>query len=277
MEIRMICMDLDGTALQADVRSFSPRLSRVLLEAHRRGVAVTPVTGRQFVLLPEPVRCHPAWEGLAVLCNGTEVRRLATGEVLAEKYMQPESLLAVLDVAEKFSLSMELSSGGTLHLTREALEREQRFGYAFHQTVLDTNGKCVPDLRAFCLESRKPVEKVNLLCVLPERKAEVERALGALPFTWSWSSDSSIELTRRDADKASGMLQVCAMLGIAPEQVLALGDSGNDISMLRSAGLGVAMGNAPEEVRAAARAVTGTNVDDGAAAAIERYVLQKMG
>lgn len=269
----MICMDLDGTALQADARSFSPRLDRALLEAHRRGIAVTPVTGRQFVVLPEPVRCHPAWEGLAVLCNGTEIRRLSTGEVLEAKYMQPESLLDIAALAERFGLAMEISCGGTLHLTREAWDRERSFGYAFHQTVLEAHGKCVPDLRAFCLESRAPAEKVNLFCVSPERRAEVERALSALPFTWSWASSSSLELTRADANKASGMLRVCALLGIAPEQVLALGDSGNDISMLRSAGLGVAMGSAPEEVRAAARAVTLANTADGAAIAIERYAL----
>ena len=187
--------------------------------------------------------------------------------------MQPESLLDIAALAERFGLAMEISCGGTLHLTREAWDRERSFDYAFHQTVLEAHGKCVPDLRAFCLESRAPAEKVNLFCVSPERRAEVERALSALPFTWSWASSSSLELTRADANKASGMLRVCALLGIAPEQVLALGDSGNDISMLRSAGLGVAMGSAPEEVRAAARAVTLTNTADGAAIAIERYAL----
>ena len=60
---------------------------------------------------------------------------------------------------------------------------------------------------------------------------------------------------------------------LSPEQTMAFGDGENDVSMLRAAGLGVAMGNAPEEVLAAADAVTGTNVQDGAAQAIERYIL----
>lgn len=63
------------------------------------------------------------------------------------------------------------------------------------------------------------------------------------------------------------------MLGVGPTQVLALGDSENDIPMLRIAGFGVAMGGAPEGVRTAADAVTATNEGDGAAQAIERWGL----
>lgn len=55
MDIQLIAMDLDGTALLDDHRSFSPRLTAALLEAHRRGIAIAPVTGRQFVLLPPPL------------------------------------------------------------------------------------------------------------------------------------------------------------------------------------------------------------------------------
>ncbi len=73
--------------------------------------------------------------------------------------------------------------------------------------------------------------------------------------------------------KASGVATLAAHYGIHLEQVMAIGDSYNDQEMLRVVGLGVAMGQAPEQVKAAARAVTATNQEDGAALAIERYVL----
>ena len=69
------------------------------------------------------------------------------------------------------------------------------------------------------------------------------------------------------------MRTVCRLLDISREQTLALGDSGNDETMLRQAGLGVAMGTAPDIVKAAAAAVTEPNEHDGAAIAIERYAL----
>ena len=67
--------------------------------------------------------------------------------------------------------------------------------------------------------------------------------------------------------------ETAAILGIDPARTMAIGDSGNDIPMLRAAALGVAMGNATREVKDAADAVTASNMEDGAAIAIERYIL----
>ena len=92
MDIKMICMDLDGTALQADRMTFSPRLEEALVRAHRQGIAVTVVTGRQFGLLPPAVTGHPVWENLAVVCNGGQIRKLATGQLLDQRNIGEASL-----------------------------------------------------------------------------------------------------------------------------------------------------------------------------------------
>ena len=83
-----------------------------------------------------------------------------------------------------------------------------------------------------------------------------------------------MEITHPEATKSAGILALCRLLDIPPEQAVALGDSGNDESMLRTAGLSIAMGNAPEHIRAMADVVTDTNENDGAAIAIERYALK---
>ena len=114
---------------------------------------------------------------------------------------------------------------------------------------------------------------MNLMGLTPALWQELAPTAQALPLSCVWSSPRSMEVTDREATKARGLERVCRLLGVDMGQVMAIGDSGNDISSLRAAGLGVAMGNAPEEVLAAADAVTGTNVQDGAAQAIERYIL----
>ena len=86
MDIQLIAMDLDGTALCPDHASFTPRLEAALLEAHRRGVSIVPATGRQYLLLPPPIQAMPDWADLVVLCNGAEVRRLRTGEIVSAPY-----------------------------------------------------------------------------------------------------------------------------------------------------------------------------------------------
>ena len=85
MDIRLIAMDLDGTALRNDRCSFSPRLIAALEEAHNRGIEIAVITGRQWSMLPPAVQNHPVWENLVVLCNGAQIRRMATGEVLYAK------------------------------------------------------------------------------------------------------------------------------------------------------------------------------------------------
>ena len=73
----------------------------------------------------------------------------------------------------------------------------------------------------------------------------------------------------------SGLLALAEKLGLRRDQVMAVGDSGNDLSMIEDAGLGVAMGNATPEILAAADAVTADNNHDGVALAIEKYALHR--
>lgn len=272
MDIRVICMDLDGTALQRDRASFSPRLQAALEEAHRRGIAVVPVTGRQFGLLPPAVKNHPLWEDLLVACNGGQIRKLATGEILDSLDLEPEALEQLLVLAEKYDLPIEFSVDSRLYLTEHSLALQQEDpGLVFHRDViLAEHGVTVETLGPLC---REGVEKVNLLCIPEEKREAVLRSLDPISVSAVWSSHNCMEITHPDAHKGRGLEEACRILGIPPEQAMALGDSGNDIAMLRRAGLGVAMGNAPDFVKAAADVVAEPFDADGAAKAIEHYAL----
>ena len=83
-----------------------------------------------------------------------------------------------------------------------------------------------------------------------------------------------MEITHPKATKAEGLKALCRLLDIPPEQAMALGDSGNDESILRLAGLGVAMGNAPEHIKALADYVSKADCDhDGVAEIFRKLVL----
>ena len=274
MDIQLICMDLDGTALQNDRCSFSPRLCAALEEAHARGIAIVPVTGRQYGLLPPAVSCHPVWENLAVLCNGGQIRDLRTGEILHHLSISVRALETLLQVAKKYDLPIEFSVDSTLHLTARSLQLQKPWPELdFHlNTILASNGRIVEDLAPLCAAQ---VEKVNLLCISPELRAQVEQDLSCIPVSAVWTSSSCLEITPPDAKKGSALSHLSRLLQIPVENMMTLGDSGNDESMLRAAGLGIAMGNAPDHIKAIADAVTETNDRDGAAIAIEKYALTK--
>lgn len=274
MDIRLICLDLDGTALLSDHSTVSPRLLAALEAAHGRGIAIAPVTGRQFGLLPPFLREHPLWEGLVVLCNGAQIRTLGTGELLHSLHIPSLALELLLELAERYDLPIEFSVDSTLHLTGHSLvlQRDDP-GLKFHRdTILTRHGRVVDSLEPMC---GGLVEKVNLLCIPEELRETVVRDLEEIEVSAVWASGSSMEITHALADKGSGVRELCRLLEVPMEGVLALGDSGNDVTMLREAGWGVAMGNAPEPVKAAANAVTESNIDDGAAIAIERYALER--
>lgn len=273
MDIRMICMDLDGTALQRDRVSFSPRLTAALNAAHEQGIAIVIVTGRQFGLLPPPLKCHPVWENLAVLCNGGQIRKLATGELLNFLHIESAALRQLLKLAEKHDLPIEFSLDSRLHLTEHSLALQQDDpSLIFHRdTILAQNGRIVDSLEPLCGDM---VEKVNLLCISEALRETVVEELREIKVSAVWSSHNCMEITHPDADKGRGLEEACRLLNIPVECTVALGDSGNDIAMLRRAGLGVAMGNAPEFVREAADVVVERFDEDGAAKAIERWALK---
>lgn len=88
------------------------------------------------------------------------------------------------------------------------------------------------------------------------------------------SSPFNIEINPLGVSKASALEEVCRLLGYEMSEVVSVGDSMNDVAAIRASGLGVAMGNAQDEVKAAADAVTGTNQDNGVAQVIQNYVLR---
>jgi Cof subfamily protein (haloacid dehalogenase superfamily) len=89
--------------------------------------------------------------------------------------------------------------------------------------------------------------------------------------------DTMLEVLPQGASKGDGLRRLLDFLSISPDHVLAIGDGENDIGMLQLARIGVAMGNAPQEVKAAADYVAGTNDADGVAEAVERFVLDTTG
>jgi hydroxymethylpyrimidine pyrophosphatase-like HAD family hydrolase len=87
----------------------------------------------------------------------------------------------------------------------------------------------------------------------------------------------SVEITARSANKGVGLTALAAAAGVPLKQVAVIGDQRNDLAMFRRAGLSIAMGQAPDEVRKAATLVTGSNSEDGVAQAIDNILMPMIG
>ncbi len=278
MNIELLALDLDGTSLQADHASFTPRLHQALADAHALGVKIIPTTGRPHFSLPAPVRTGAAWENLCIMCNGGEIRRIPTGEVLLSHYIPPQAAEQVVEVAGEFGLPVELSASGHIYLTAESWEREQSQPQyaAYHlEKELSCRGVVVEDLARTAYTPGLNIDKINLPCIPTSTFPSLTARLSQLPVNHFITGAHNIEITHPMSTKGNAMLEVCRMLEIDPAHAMAMGDSGNDVSMLQAAGFSVAMGNAAPDIQAVADAVTLPYDQDGAAIAIERYILHK--
>jgi Cof subfamily protein (haloacid dehalogenase superfamily) len=106
------------------------------------------------------------------------------------------------------------------------------------------------------------------------REEVLKQIAGISDFEISNSSLTNLEINALGINKAKGIMTVCERLGISMDEVIAMGDSLNDMAMIEAAGCGIAMGNAQEAVKEAADWVTDTNVNNGVAKAISHWVLK---
>ena len=271
-DIRLICLDMDGTLLDDDHATVPPRNVAALRAAAERGAAVTIASGRAWSLL-RAVDAQIGVTRYAVLSNGAAVLDVATGEWIYRRPMDPAARRTILTLLLDWGLPFEVYCEGENYI--QADRTEQVVGSALSPEfaqVLRLVSHFPEDLNA-ALEG-KAVEKIHIFRVPPERRQElldVVEDCGPLAVTTSFGEN--MELTAPGVNKGSAVQALCEKLGLEPDQVMAFGDAGNDLELLAWAGWSFAMANASAEARATARYLTGTNREGGVGMAVEQYLL----
>ncbi|WP_323076945.1 pyridoxal phosphatase [Klebsiella variicola] len=272
MTTRVIALDLDGTLLTSK-KTILPASLEALARAREAGYQVIVVTGRHHVAI------HPFYQALAldtpaICCNGTYLYDYHAKEVLTADPMpvaQAVSLTAMLAEQQIHGLAYVddamLYEQPTGHVIRtrnwaQALPEDQR--PVFRQ--VDSLAQAVREVNAvwkFALTDED-------IPRLQRFAREVGETLG-LECEWSWHDQ--VDIARAGNSKGKRLAQWVASQGLSMQDVVAFGDNYNDLSMLKAAGTGVAMGNAVDEVKARARVVIGDNESTSIAEFIYRQLL----
>lgn len=270
----MIGLDLDGTLLTSDKRLL-PFTKKVLAEAIEQGILVLAATGRPYTGIPEEIRNFPGIR-YALTSNGARILDSQTEKVLIEHLLPLKSAKKALEILQKYDTLQEVYFNGQGYAEAEKLERISEYHHN-------------PNMWDYVRKTRKPVRNLTELIERENQDMDKVQALfadmGELAQAWKEleqyeelvlvsSLGYNIEINAVGVDKGRGLMELGELLGIRPEEIMACGDGDNDIGMLKRAGLGVAMGNAEEDVKAAADYVAETNDDEGAAKAIVKYVLR---
>ena len=272
--IKLLALDLDGTLLN-EKKEITPRTWEALARARKQGVLVVPVTGRPAQGLPQVVRTMPGLR-YVVSSNGATIRDIVTGETLLEKHLSADTCLLVLDKCAHVPMIRQAFRNGVGYLSQADYNtlRDRYAGTSMLQYHLDTRQVVPGTLAEFLAADRQPVEELFFLTDSPQEKAALRTLLTGLPgigFADPFPND--LEVLAGDIDKGEGLRYLLKRLDLSSDQVLALGDGGSDLPMLQTAGIGVAMANATEAVKAGADYVTASCDEDGVALAIEKFVL----
>lgn len=272
MAIKLIVFDVDGTVVAGDHYTVPEKNITALRLARAHGVKLAIASGRTWSILTE-VAGQIGGVDYAIIANGAAVMDAATGERIYEKGIPPEQAGALMDVLDREDLSYEVYCHGQNYVAEGMRNRldagllSPRFEEMYLKRVA-----FVPDLRE-ALRGRD-MEKINLFYAPAEtRKRLREDALKICPMEISNALEGNMEFTCGGVCKGTALAFLTKKLDLTADEVMAFGDAGNDVEMLRWAGWSFAMANGAPAAKAAARYLAPSNEAGGVGQVVERYVL----
>ena len=264
----IISSDLDGTLLRHEQISAENALAIKELKEH--GVCFAANSGRCFGELPKAILEQPDVR-YYIWSDGAVIWDKETDSVISECCMSREKVRRVFDILDEYSTSSTVRRKGVsyadINKNREELYPNYRVGKGYGWFI-DRYSEKIEDFDRRVRE----FEDVEMICVFFSTEEEQEACRKRLEelgdFTVASSWPENLEIFSKDAGKGSALLKLADLLGVPHENTFAVGDSKNEMDMIVKAGVGLAMGNATDELKAAAKK-TICHVDDHSA----KYIL----
>lgn len=268
----LVASDIDGTLLDPRDR-VTPRLKAAIGRMIRRGVPLTLATGRparwlQPVLEQLPVR------PVCVCGNGAVIYDSGRDVILSDRGLAPEVQAEIVSIARSamsgtgpVGVAVERAGRSALDPSEELFVVGPEYAHAWESTEHGVCGEAemMSEPATKMLLSNPAMSSAELHAVIaPHVPPELGHVTYSMP-------EGLIEVSAPGVTKRAGLEELASLVGAKPSDVVCFGDMPNDIEMLRWAGLGVAMGNAADSVKAAADEVTSANDDDGVARVLERW------
>lgn len=273
MPVRLIAFDLDGTLL--DGRKNIPEENlRALRAAAAAGALLVPATGRIFTGVPELLRQLPGARYFITI-NGACAYDAVEDKNLYASELSVDCCLRLIAYMDRLPAIYDCYQDNWGYISRDMFEKAGDYipdpGIMKMMRELRTP---VDSLADTLRQKGRPVQKMQMhFQDMDERKRQLKLVAERFPETAVSSSlPWNIEINSAGATKGQALKALCSALDIDLGDVLAFGDGSNDLDMLRTAGIGVAMGNAVEEVKAAADWVAPNNEEAGVATGIWRFM-----
>lgn len=274
-KIRMIVLDLDGTTMN-DLHVVTPHTRSVLQALLNKGYLVVPASGRGYYNVRDEIL--PGLDfSYMIADNGAYVVKRRGDEVLLEELIScGTAARMVTDLLDDDGncLYVHYSNGCDIH--RKACRSEEIYRrYYARPWDAPQPVYTAEQLRDLILTGGKGIPKIGLWFLRPDgfERYEERIALHYPEVSAYRVSENSLEFCSAATSKAAALRYLCGRLDMPAYQVCAMGDNGNDVEMLRFAGLGAAVENAISSAREAADVIAGPNDQEGAACFLEKIFL----
>lgn len=263
---RAIALDLDGTLTNHD-KVVTPRTRQALLQAESKGAIIILASGRPTYGIVPVAECLELEKrgGYILSYNGGNIVNAKTGEKLFSQFL-PDAMIPILYKYAKEKNHALLGYAGNEIITEmpddQYVKEESRINKMNIRKVDNLLDALEPHPTKL-LMTGDPTDMIKAEEELVEILGEKMDIFRSAPFF--------LELVPKGIDKAQSLLRLLSKINLTPADLMAFGDGYNDLSMLKLAGVGVAMANAAPEVRADADYVTLSNEEDGVAEALLHF------
>ena len=275
--IKVIIMDVDGT-LTNSKKVITEKTKDALIKAQKTGAILILASGRPtsgLIDLAKELKMDEN-HGLLVSFNGSKVIDCQTNEVLFNETMSIEQGRAVLEHMKKFDVKPMIDKGDYLYVNDVFNNQINYKGALFNVIQYESRGGkfklCEKDDLAAFVDY--PLNKI-LTAGEPEYLQTYYKEMME-PFkntlSCMFTGDFYFEFTAKGIDKAKALDNILIPMGYKKEEMIAFGDGHNDSSMVKYAGIGVAMANAVNDLKAIADEVTLSNEEDGIAYTLSKYI-----
>lgn len=269
MAIKLIAIDIDGTLIN-DKHQITPEVHEALQKAREQGVKVVLCTGRPLPGVTNYLNELELFTGEDyVICyNGSLVQNTLTKEIIVEFGLTLDDYLEMEYLARKVGVHFHATGLETMYTANRNIS-----SHTVREAYLVNMDLCYRT-------PEEMTEDIKIVKMMMIDDAEVlDQGIAQIPkeyferYTMVKSSPYFFEILNKQADKGAALKHLAQHLGIKQEEVMAIGDNENDLPMIEFAGIGVAMGNATENVKKVANVITASNNEHGVAKAVEKYVL----
>lgn len=266
----LIAFDMDGTLLGSDKKVREDSISAIN-RAVRAGKTVALSTGRSLAELTD---FRDQFDSIHyfMCASGAYIYDNFENKVLYSQPIPSRIISVLFERVSREDLMVHIHSNEML-VQKDKQQHMSDYNMGIYQPMFDRITLKIRDLERYCLKTGVPVYKFNLYCRNACQRSAMKERLCDLPISIAYAETTSLECSAAGVSKASGLVWLCRHMGIPVECAIAVGDADNDLEILKTAGLGIAMGNANENARSVCDVIVAGNDEGGCAEAIDKYLL----